>query len=499
MTAIDLNNAIAWATDNVVLAIATIISALFAAFLSWLIIARLVRRAVGAAKVTGRAAARLDLAAVGAAGVGLLASLASLEAMWEFLRHDLGITDTFVRAVIVVLFDLAAVVAALLSREARVRAPGHLGVDTLLVWAIAGLLGYFAASHAETPEGSVFRAAVPVLAGIMWDRVIARDVARSATLDKARLSTITGRIVAGILRAVSAVWRSIMRTLARLGLVQPDQDIAEIQHARWQRRFIKVASMAKSAEGRYERLAAETPRDEKELKRATGQRDRLYERFDRTVADGLRIGAVTTPEDLESALWKARVALNARDILDQAGSDSPWRIAGRSVDRPIDAEVIDGEVIVRPDPTDRPVDRSVTTVTDRPNEPEPTGTDRPDDRPDDRPTDDTPIEPTDIINRPNRPTGRDLDRPTDRADVNIHITVTTDRETQFIRTLAELVLEQGVTELPSQARLATAAELSKSTVGDIIRRWGIPKQITDEVAAAIETVANAINRENATR
>lgn len=252
--------------------------------------------------------------------VALLASGMSIQAQWGFLGHNLEIDDDLTKASFVGVFDLAAIAAALLSREARVRRPGTFGADALIVWAVALLLGWLGSTEATTTEGEAARWAVPLVAALMWDRVIQRDVARAVSLDRARMATVTGRITAAVVRVGRALGRSIMRTLARVGLVQPDQDIAQIQHARWRRRFITAASRAAAARRRHDAAPTDT--------KAGKRRDRADERFAAVVAAGQRLGAITSPEDLSRLLWDAQVVLNAADALVEADADSPWRTAG---------------------------------------------------------------------------------------------------------------------------------------------------------------------------
>lgn len=487
MTAVETGTVIAWATDNVALAITALITALTVLVLTYLVLSRLVRRTTSAAgKIATKAARKLDVVVMMAALVAAAATIGSMQAMWEVLHKDLGITDQFMRSCVVIVLDGIGIMSAIMSREDRINRPGTIGLNSIAVWVVAVLLGAFGANEANSDSGAALRFVIPLGAAWMWDRVIHRDVTRAATLDKARVSTITGRAARAIGRAIRAAWGTILRIGAHAGIALPDDDVAQIQRRRWIRGFIRAAAAAAAARATLER----TPdTDDKATRKAIKARDRAYDRFNSTVTRGLEIGAVETKADIVDILRSASLALNATDILDQAQKQSAWKVGADRptptvIDPPTDRpDVVDVEVVDRPtDDTDRP-----TTVIDRPTDrPEPVDADRP-------------IEPTEIIDRPG-PTGRELDRPTDRIrstepvdrpTVNIQIVVSTDREQRLIRTLADLVLDQGVTRLPSQSRLADAAELPKTTVGDIMRRWGLPKEITDDVAAAIEQAHTA--------
>lgn len=458
MTAVETGTVIAWATDNVALAITALITALTVLVLTYLVLSRLVRRTTSAAgKIATKAARKLDVVVMMAALVAAAATIGSMQAMWEVLHKDLGITDQFMRSCVVIVLDGIGIMSAIMSREDRINRPGTIGLNSIAVWVVAVLLGAFGANEANSDSGAALRFVIPLGAAWMWDRVIHRDVTRAATLDKARVSTITGRAARAIGRAIRAAWGTILRIGAHAGIALPDDDVAQIQRRRWIRGFIRAAAAAAAARATLER----TPdTDDKATRKAIKARDRAYDRFNSTVTRGLEIGAVETKADIVDILRSASLALNATDILDQAQKQSAWKVGA-----------------------DRPTPTVIDPPTDRP---EPVDADRP-------------IEPTEIIDRPG-PTGRELDRPTDRIrstepvdrpTVNIQIVVSTDREQRLIRTLADLVLDQGVTRLPSQSRLADAAELPKTTVGDIMRRWGLPKEITDDVAAAIEQAHTA--------
>ena len=407
--------------------------------------------------------------------VALLASAMSIQAQWGFLGHNLGIADEWTKAAFVGVFDLAAIAAALLSREARVRNPGTFGADALIVWAVALLLGWLGSTEATSFEGEAARWAVPLVAALMWDRVIQRDVARAVALDRARMATVTGRITATILRGTRAVGRSIMRTLARLGLVQPDHDIATIQQARWRRRFIAAASRAAAAR----RMTTDSHRTVRR------RRARADERFASVVASGQRLGAITGPADLERLLWEAQVVLNAADALDQADAESPWRTAGRPADRTIDQPET-GRAI---EPvTDRPAvaidhPRPTDTATDRPTEPV-------DQAPTDRPVDarsTRSIAPTPTARPTNSPAP--VDQQTDRAiEGELIDRPGTDRPTRrrskeenerLIRNaLVAILADADATEFPSHGQIAKIAGVSKSTVAGYLGRVGLTGETT---------------------
>lgn len=398
-----------------------------------------------------------------AALVALLASAMSIQAQWEFLGHNLGIEHAWAKAAFVGVFDLAAIAAALLSREARVKRPGTFGADALIVWAVALLLGWLGSTEATTFEGQAARWAVPLVAALMWDRVIQRDVARAVALDRARMATVTGRITTIIVRISRAVGRSVMRTLARLGLVQPDQDIATIQQARWRRRFITAASRASAARRQHETTTTV---------RTARRRARTDERFASVVAAGQRLGAVTGPADLERLLWEAQVVLNAADALDQADAESPWRTAGRPNHEPIDltSRPIDPEpnATDRPDVIDRSIDRIEPNTTDRPvastaRSIEPSS-DRPTSNPE--PTDRPKAIEGELIDRP-RPT----DRPTRRRSKE-------ENERLIRAALVEILADADATDFPSHGAIATAAGVSKSTVSGYLGRVGLSGETT---------------------
>lgn len=449
----DWKPALEWAETHPQLAVAAIVVALAIVAITIYATRSAARISGRVVRAGGRAAKKLDLVVVGIAGVALLATLASIEAMWKFLRDDLHITDEVVRACIVGVFDLAAVMGAVLSREARVKNPDKFGLDACIVWIVALLLGYFGATEAATAQGQVFRFAIPLIAAVMWDRLIQRDVARTVTLDKARMVTVTGRITATIGRVARAVGHSVMRTLARLGLVQPDEDIAQIQHKRWRKRFIDAAAKAAAAK----RCNVAAPDDEK----ASKHRAKAEEKFAAVVAAGQRNGAVNSPADLKRLLWEARVVLHAADALDQTDAESPWRSTDRSNNRPVDTDrpdVIDGEVI------DQPTDRSTGSKADRAAEQiEPNSTDRPA-KPTDRP-----------VNRPtDSPTP--VNRPTDRPDAIARPTRRRSKEEneQLIRDALVVILADADTiEFPSHGAIAGVAGVSKSTVAGYLGRVGL--------------------------
>lgn len=417
-----------------------------------------------------------DQAPVVLAGIAaLLASGMSIQAQWGFLEHNLGMNDDLTKSAFVGVFDIAAIAAALLSREARVRNPGKFGADALIVWAIAILLGWLGSTEATTTEGELARWAVPLVAALMWDRVIQRDVARVVSLDKARMATVSGRIAAAVGRAFRTVSRSIMRTLARLGLVQPDDDIAVIQHKRWHKKFISAAAAVTGAKRRL--------RTDPNDKKASTALANAEDKFAAVVATGQRKGAVATPDDLRKLLWDAHVVLNAADALDQADAESPWRTAGRLTDRTIDADVVD-------QPTE--------PVTDQPTEPtEPVDlapTDRPDtlDRPTRsiapaptaRPTNPAPVEPA--TDRPEAIEGEVIDRPVIRPTGR---RTKEENESLVLQALAAILGDTDAELMPSQgtvARVATeiaqdeaegepVTPVSKSTVQAYCGRYGLTK------------------------
>ena len=487
MTAIAPGTVIAWAAENTALAVTALIAAIVLLVLTYIAVSRAAKNLARTARDTVKS---LDLVVVGAAGVALAATAGSVQAMWHFLEHDLGIDDPFMRATIVSVLDATGIISAAMAREDRINKPGTIGLNSIAVWVVALLLGFFGANEATTPDGATLRFVVPLVAAWMWDRVIHRDVAREASINKAKVSTITGRTAAAIGRAFTAVGRSIMRTAARLGIALPDESIARIQHKRWTRRFIRRASRAAAARANLER--AQSIDDSKKLRAARQLRDRRYDAFNRIVTKGLEIGAVETPADVAAIMRSAALALNASDIIDQAEGESPWKLnrsadtGQASIDRPTD--IVDAEVIDRP----KPADRNRPTETLRPTDRE--TADRTGDRsepaigrPADRPT------PTGRPADAGR-TDRELDRPTeriqptepaDRPTVNIQIAVATVNEQRLIRSIAELIVEHGLTRLPSQSELGRVAEIPKTTVGDILRRWNLPREIDQDVAAAI--------------
>ena len=352
----------------------------------------------------GRAPAAL------AALAALLASYMSIQAQWEFFDHSLEIHDPWQRAAGVAVLDLIGIAAALLAREIRTSRPGSFPVASLIVWAVALLLGYLGSTEAATGPGQVARWAFPLGAAIMWDQVIHRDVQAASGWDRARVATVTGRAVAGIVRAATTIVRSVTRTLARWGLLHPaDEDITTIRRNRWHRQLISRAATAADALREVEAVA-DLPATDKRRRRATAAYGRTVAPFRASIVAGQQLGVITDSGDLDQILWEAAVVIRAEDALTQATGRSPWspdQPTGTPTDRPA---VIDGEVVDRPTdrstglqrPTDRPVEYRPTNH--RPTNHRPTGH-RPG-RPEHRPTGHRPSTLTD--RPPNRPTDRPL-------------------------------------------------------------------------------------------
>lgn len=448
---------IEWAQEYPQLAVTAAVLVMTAtAVTAWL--ARSLARAMWrGATATVRAAARLDIRVVGTVTVAILATIANLEAMWRFLAVDLGIANTLTRSVLVVLFDAAGIVAAILARDARLRAPGRLGLDTLLMWAIAVLMGYFGAAHAETTQGSVGRFAVAILAAIMWDRVIQREVARIVPIGMARLSTVTGRAVDAVARGLRAMRQAVMRQAARWGLIHPaDEDIATIRQQRWRRQLVSRAARAADARRALDAVAA-LPVTDRRRRRAQRRYDRTVPPFRAAIVAGQQLGAIRDRGDLDSVLWDSAVVIRAEDALTSAVDRSPWIDRVESGRSPIDGKVADRKI-----ENDRPPhNRGRSYPIDRSSDQEPIGrsiTSEPP-KPIDQPVDrDQPAKPT-----PDRSATR---RPRRTKAENDRI----------IRAALIDLLRQSdgdAIQMPSQREIAVKAGVAQSTVSAWLNRTNL--------------------------
>lgn len=433
---------IAWAQEYPQLAVTAAVLVMTAtAVTAWL--ARSLARATWrGATATVRAAARLDIRVVGTVTVAILATIANLEAMWRFLAVDLGITNTLTRSVLVVLFDAAGIVAAILARDARLRAPGRLGLDTLLMWAIAVLLGYFGAAHAETTQGSVGRFAVSILAAIMWDRVIQREVARIVPIGMARLSTVTGRAVDAVSRGLRAMRQAVVRQAARWGLIHPaDEDIATIRQQRWRRQLVSRAARAADARRALDAVAA-LPVTDRRRRRAQRRYDRTVPPFRAAIVTGQQLGAIRDRGDLDSVLWDSAVVIRAEDALTSAVDRSPWTDRPEPADRS-DRSPIDGEVVDR---AIGPIDHRIT----------------------DRSTGSVDQEPIDQTDRPAKPTP-------DRSHTRRPRRTKAENDRIIRAALIDLLRQADgdAIQMPSQREIADKAGVSQSTVSAWLNRTNL--------------------------
>src|SRR5690606_11727399 len=153
--------------------------------------------------------------------------------------------------------DGAALAFAVLARRSRLKHPDKLALDSVMVWIIAAVSGTLSATEA-TGWGSVARLVPPLLAALLADRLLHADV---RGMDRATVATVSGRAAAALGRA----WDSLMRVLARAGLVRPkDQTIRTITAERWGAKVIR----------RYTRLEAL-----RQLAELVADRGRVYGAF----------------------------------------------------------------------------------------------------------------------------------------------------------------------------------------------------------------------------
>lgn len=501
---IDWTAVLDWAETHPQLAVTAVVLALAAVALT-IYTARSATRTAGRfAKASGQAAKKLDLVVVGAAIVALAATAGSVQAMWDFLQHDLGISDTFMRATIVIVLDATGIISAIMAREDRINKPGTIGLNSVAVWVVALLLGFFGANEATTTDGQTLRFVIPLVAAWMWDRVIHRDVARKASIDKAKVSTITGRIFSAIAGTIRSIKDAIVRQGARWGLFHPaDEDTATIRRNRWRRQLINRAAAAADALRDIE-ATEHLPATDRKRTKATRAYAKTVPPFRASIVAGQQLGAITSPADLETILWESAVVIRAEDALLAAAGQSPWSTDRvEQIDPPTD-QTIDAEVIDQDDrpttPTDRPVtDRPVVAVDrprptdrrpDRPTEPvDPVPTDRPDtDRstrsiepaPTARPTDTpAPVEPA--TDRPEAIEGEVIDRPTGGRRSK------EENENRIIDTITVFLGDAETAAFPSQGRISEIAGVSKSTVADYCKRHGLNRdtEINRELIAAL--------------
>lgn len=405
----------------------------------------------------GRAVHIITLAVV------IMATGLSLDGMWEFLHHQLGLTDWRLLAFVGVL-DGSALACGFIARRDRLRDPEKMSRASVLVWIIATISGVLSATEA-TGWGSVARFLVPILAAILADFLLHSDV---RVIDKTSVATVSGRVSTALARA----WASLMRGLARAGIIHPsDGDIHSAAVERWHRAVVTA----------YDRAELHPIIDgTKPKRRAVRARRRLQ----RLIAKGVRLGVLCDQADRDRLVRDLAAVANVRGLIDQIKSVDPWapKPVGRPTDRSTDRPDRPVDLFGRPIDTSE-LDHVLDQILGRPITTEEPPADRPRrvDLPEgsiNRPVDpDRPKLPKRDRNRPAR-----KPRTADRSAVETTRRRTKAETEALIKNALAAVLDDAGAEeitadtMPSHAEIATMAAVSKSTVTDFLRRSGISQR-----------------------
>ncbi len=148
------------------------------------------------------------------ATVGLIATAAQAQGMWNFFGDQFRISNYYLRGALFAFIELGILVSALRARRHRID-HGGVGVDGATVWVLALLSGILSATDTSTTGAALGRLAVPLVAAWMFERAI--SVERSDRV--------------GVLNGIP--WRiTPARVLVWLRLADPaERDVADVARA----------------------------------------------------------------------------------------------------------------------------------------------------------------------------------------------------------------------------------------------------------------------------
>lgn len=103
--------------------------------------------------------------------VGLIATAAQAQGMWNFFGDQFQISNPYLRGGLFAFIELAILASALRARRHRID-HGSLGVDGVAVWGLAFLSGLLSATDTHTAGATLGRLIVPLVAAWMFERAI---------------------------------------------------------------------------------------------------------------------------------------------------------------------------------------------------------------------------------------------------------------------------------------------------------------------------------------
>lgn len=232
-------------------------------------ITRAIHRAI---RRPGRRPLRADMIAT-AIGAGLVLAL-SIEGMWRFFG-GIGM-PYWARIAFAAVFEICLIAVALRARhtrllrqarrdtlleksatdadateklESQARSIRLRGINDVLVWVFAGVIGVLAALEAPTQHEQVARFLVPFIAATMWELALGADV------EDQRVTAAAGHWIDRVKAGFTAVGRSLVSIAVAVGWVPPTSaDATEQYRERKMTKLVNISHKIHTAEGKKPKL-----------------------------------------------------------------------------------------------------------------------------------------------------------------------------------------------------------------------------------------------------